>query len=138
MYRQNYRQNKDELVTKLTEIYNEAIFDNALVVPISWNKKLTLTAGRCRLTKKNGERLARIELSEKVLTSADRLRCTLIHELCHAATWIFDGEDGHGRTWKSWAAKANKIFRELPKINVCHQYSIEYKYTYQCQVCNAE
>lgn len=49
-----------------------------------------------------GTRTSVIELSEKVLTSADRLRCTLIHELCHAATWIFNGEGGHGRTWKQW------------------------------------
>lgn len=52
----------------------------------------------CRL----GVRTSVIELSEKVLTSADRLRCTLIHELCHAATWIFNGEGGHGSTWKQW------------------------------------
>lgn len=44
-----------------------------------------------------------VELSEKVLTSADRLRCTLIHELCHAAVWLFNGEKGgHGATWKAW------------------------------------
>lgn len=67
-----------------------------------------------------------IELSEKVLTSADRLRCTLIHEMCHAATWIFNGEKGHGMRWKSWAKKANYIFPELPTISVCHNYDIEY------------
>lgn len=111
---------------------------------MSWNKKLLNTAGRCCLSKVKtttdggGGRSARIELSEKVLTSADRLRCTLIHEMCHAATWIFDGEDGHGRTWKAWASKANKVFPELPKINVCHQYAIEYKYTYKCTGCSVE
>lgn len=51
---------------------------------------------------RGGKRVARVELSEKVLTSADRLRCTLIHELCHAATWIYNGEHGHGATWKKW------------------------------------
>lgn len=86
----------------------------------------------------NKERTAWIELSEKVLTSADRLRCTLIHEMCHAATWLCEGETGHGRTWKAWAAKAKKVFPELPEINVCHQYEIEYKYTYQCTQCKVE
>lgn len=79
-----------------------------------------------------------IELSSKVLTSADRLRCTLIHELCHAAAWIFNGETGHGATWKFWVARANNQFRELPPIKVCHQYDIEYKYTYKCQSCGAK
>lgn len=33
------------------------------------------------------ERLSRIELSTKVLDSADRLRDTLIHEMCHASRY---------------------------------------------------
>lgn len=85
-----------------------------------------------------GIRSSVIELSDKVLTSADRLRCTLIHELCHAATWIFNGEGGHGSTWKEWARKANATLPEIPKIGVCHQYDIEYKYTYKCTLCAAK
>ena len=34
------------------------------------------------------ERISKIELSSKVIDSADRLRDTLIHEMCHAAAWI--------------------------------------------------
>lgn len=83
-------------------------------------------------------RTARLELSEKVLTSADRLRCTLIHEMCHAATWVFDGDKGHGATWKSWANKVNRIFPELPTVERCHNYDIEYKYTYQCDICESK
>lgn len=58
--------------------------------------------------------------------------------MCHAATWIFEEEHGHGATWKAWAHKANTIFPELPEINICHQYEIEYKYTYRCTKCNAK
>lgn len=79
-----------------------------------------------------------MELSNKVLTSAERLRCTLIHELCHAAAWIFNGGTGHGASWKWWSAKANRILPELPPIKVCHQYDIEYKYTYKCVLCGAK
>ena len=33
----------------------------------------------------------------------DRIRDTLIHELCHAATWLIDGvKAGHGPHWKRW------------------------------------
>lgn len=77
----------------------------------------------------------RVELSEKVLTSADRLRCTLIHELCHAAAWILHGERGHGTCWKAYARKANQTFAELPIISRCHNYDIQYKYTYKCDMC---
>ena len=33
-------------------------------------------------------RASKIELSTKVLDSSDRLRDTLIHEMCHAAAWV--------------------------------------------------
>lgn len=77
-------------------------------------------------------------MSDKVLTSADRLRCTLIHEMCHAATWIFDNDKGHGTNWRKWAKKANYTFPELPTITVCHNYDIEYKFTYQCDMCKSK
>ena len=71
--------------------------------------RLTKTAGLCysrRERKYNVEtRTARIELSTKVtsnllwlfapvfqvIDSADRLRDTLIHEMCHAASWVVSG-----------------------------------------------
>lgn len=31
-----------------------------------------------------------MELSSKVLDSRDRLRRTLVHELCHVAAWLLD------------------------------------------------
>ena len=53
-----------------------------------------------------------------LLDSADRLRDTLIHEMCHAAAWIKSGvRDGHGAVWKAWAEKAQKALPELPIIS---------------------
>jgi len=31
---------------------------------------------------------------------------TLVHEMAHAADWLFDGHAGHGPTWKRWARRA--------------------------------
>lgn len=137
-YRDSFKSSKEELCSKLFEIYNKKVFNEELKVPITWNKKLLTTAGRCNTRKKAGVRVAEIEMSEKVCTSTDRLRCTLIHELCHASTWIFSEESGHGATWKNWAEKANRAFPELPLITVCHDYVIEYKYTYKCTLCGAK
>ncbi|XP_070502266.1 germ cell nuclear acidic protein-like [Chironomus tepperi] len=137
-YRENYKTKKHELADKLFKLYNEKVFNSQLTdVPIKWNKKLQTTGGRCNNSRRAGIRNSLVELSDKVLTSADRLRCTLIHEMCHAAAWILNGENGHGATWKKWTAKANSIFPELPKITVCHSYVIEYKYTYLCMNCKA-
>ncbi|XP_037889156.1 uncharacterized protein LOC119637292 isoform X1 [Glossina fuscipes] len=137
-YLENYHTQKQELSKVLYDLFNEKVFNNKLEVQVIWNKRLCSTAGRCLNKKKAGIRLSLIELSDKVLTSADRLRCTLIHEMCHAAAWIFDAAKGHGATWKQWACRANFIFPELPKIGVCHQYDIEYKYTYKCCLCGAK
>ena len=34
----------------------------------------------------------------------ERLKNTLIHEMCHAAVWIVDGikDGGHRRHWRAW------------------------------------
>lgn len=138
-FRNNYKSKKHDLADKLFKLYNEKVFDLKLTnVPVKWNKKLLNTAGRCHNSRTNGVMQSSLELSDKVLTSADRLRCTLIHEMCHAATWVCNGENGHGAVWKRWAAKANSTFPELPKITVCHNYVIEYKYTYLCINCKAQ
>lgn len=130
-----------------------------------WNARLRSTAGACfnkRSVKINEnldcERISRIELSSKVIfnictsivcnkliiifwllqiiDTAERLRDTLIHELCHAACWIFNGiSEGHGPSWKSWANKAMSKFPELPIIKRCHSYDIQTKFTYKCIKC---
>lgn len=88
-YRKTYKSKKSELTERLFKMYNEKVFNNQIIdVPIKWNKKLLNTAGRCNNSRRNGVRQSQLELSDKVLTSANRLRCTLIHEMCHAATWV--------------------------------------------------
>ena len=78
------------------------------------------------------ERYSIIELSSKVLDSPDRLRDTMVHEMCHAAAWIISGyPDGHGPLFKDWARRAMAAFPELPIIARCHSYKIRTKYTYR-------
>ena len=82
------------------------------------------------------DRSCEIHLAVKVLTCADRLRDTLIHEMCHAASWIISGyRDGHGSIFKSWACRATKTFTDLPFISRCHNYVIDTKFAYICQDC---
>ncbi|KAG4076536.1 hypothetical protein HA402_011352 [Bradysia odoriphaga] len=135
--RKNFKRHRTELVTRLMSIYNKYVFDNRLKdVSVSWNKKLTTTAGICRIRKIAGVRKGPVELSEKVVTSADRARDTLIHELCHAAAWVIDRDAAnHGKIFKYWASRANQRFPELPAIKRCHNYDIEGKFTYKCTIC---
>ncbi|XP_018571170.1 MATH and LRR domain-containing protein PFE0570w-like [Anoplophora glabripennis] len=143
IYRNNFKLYKEQLLTKLFTLYNEKIFENAIPqdTVLEWNDRMRGTAGFCyckKITRRTGtvERAVRIVLSTKVIDAAYRLRDTLIHEMCHAATWLVNCvSDGHGRYWKSWACKAMKTFPELPPIKTCHDYVINTKYTYKCTGC---
>ncbi|XP_067903591.1 germ cell nuclear acidic protein isoform X2 [Heterodontus francisci] len=140
-YVRNFKRNREELTQELYDLYNKSVFQQKLPekLEITWNKKMRKTAGYCVTGQKRDgalRRYARIELSEKVCDSAERLRDTLIHELCHAATWLINNvRDGHGPFWKLYAQKSILIHPELPMVTRCHTYEINYKYTYQCSRC---
>ncbi|KAK7070972.1 hypothetical protein SK128_014892 [Halocaridina rubra] len=141
LYVKNFKKSKELLCEKLYTYYNEHVFSDKLPMhmDIKWNPRMTKTAGFCYYridrTKPSG-RGARIELSSKVIDAPERIRDTLIHEMCHAAAWIISGyKDGHGPLWKSWAAKAGHVFPELPAITTCHSYQISCKFTYRCTEC---
>ncbi|KAG8039672.1 hypothetical protein G9C98_000401 [Cotesia typhae] len=142
-YRLNYKLTKDELCQRLFKIFNEKVFDCQLPkdMSIEWNARMRRTAGFCynkmiRSAIGKLERSSRIVLSTKILDEPNRLRDTLIHEMCHAATWLINEiSDGHGLYWRSWASKALKVFPELPPITRCHDYKITTKYTYRCIDC---
>jgi SprT-like family len=93
-YMKNFRKNRDELTTRLFQMFNKDIFNNYFHpnFSITWNSRLTRTAGYCRhFTKReSGTTIfeSRIELSVKVVDTPCRLRDTLIHELCHAGKSI--------------------------------------------------
>lgn len=140
-YGRYFKQNKEELTSRLYRLYNTSVFDDKLPADMSvtWNKKLRKTAGYCisgQHRAPTGSRYARIELSDKVCDSADRLRDTLVHEMCHAATWMNHGiRDGHGSIWQIYARKATLAHPELPMVTRCHSYDITYKFQYQCVRC---
>nr|SVE74109.1 EOG090X0464 [Daphnia barbata] len=141
-YIKNFRKTRDELTIRLFKMFNEKIFNNHFLpdFSITWNARLTRTAGYCRHFTKREKGVtifeSRIELSVKVVDTPCRLRDTLIHELCHAATWMIDNcRGGHGPVWRAWANRALETFPELPPITRCHNYEISYKFYYNCVSC---
>ncbi|XP_021352160.1 acidic repeat-containing protein-like [Mizuhopecten yessoensis] len=136
-----FKKTKQELTKRLFKIYNETVFENKLPddLEVIWNCRLLRTAGYCvykKVATSGGVRSVRIELSTKVCDSAERVRDTLIHEMCHAAVWLVNGTtDGHGPYWRYWAKKSNQTHPEIPVIGRCHSYSINTKFTYQCSQC---
>ncbi|XP_066461146.1 germ cell nuclear acidic protein-like [Eleutherodactylus coqui] len=105
---------------------------------IIWNKRLTATSGYCHVKSQDDEHYCVINLSDKVCDSAERLRDTLVHEMCHAACWIIDRKkesDPHGPLWMARAATVSNIHPELPEVRAYHDYNINYPFTYQCSLC---
>ncbi|XP_012863775.2 acidic repeat-containing protein [Echinops telfairi] len=136
-----FKKNKDELVQKIYNLFNSSVFDKKLPkkIDIAWNKKMLKTAGICttgEIKHPKKQRYAKIEIAQKVCDSADRLRDTLVHEICHVASWLLDGtRDSHGDAWKYYAHKSTMIHPELPKITCYHSYTINYRIHYECIQC---
>ena len=80
------------------------------------------------------QRTAVIDLSEKVCDDDKRLQTTLLHEMCHAAAWLLDGErkPPHGPAFWRFANLANRRRPELGEVTTCHNYSIHKPYKFRC------
>ncbi|XP_036913955.1 acidic repeat-containing protein [Sturnira hondurensis] len=136
----NFKKNKDELVRRLYVLFNETVFNKKLPekLDICWNKKMLRTAGLCSFSHLSNpaKRYTKIDISLKVCDSADRIRDTLAHELCHAASWLLNGiRTSHGCTWRYYARMCNLVHPELPLVTRFHNYKINYKIYYECTGC---
>ncbi|KAI5702868.1 hypothetical protein M8J75_005109 [Diaphorina citri] len=147
VYKAKYKSKKEELARRLFHLYNREVFDDKLPpdMPLEWNARMRTTSGFCYNKRERigpfqpDRRSSRIALSKKILDKPDRLRDTLIHEMCHAASWLIDGvRDGHGPNWQKWTIYAMQRFPELPRIKRCHDYKIDFKYIYRCSQCDYE
>ncbi|KAN0113517.1 SprT-like family domain containing protein [Russula decolorans] len=111
---------------------NRGVFAGGLPVETTliWSNRLLTTAGRARWHRsKEGVHTTSIELATKILDSKERIRNTLSHEMCHLACWIInqDPKEGHGKVWKSWAAKVMRKRSDID-ISTRHNYEISYPY----------
>ncbi|PVG02148.1 hypothetical protein CPB86DRAFT_780569 [Serendipita vermifera] len=103
-------------------------------IELVWSNRMATTAGRTEYKKaSNGQIMIKIELGVKVVTSEERLRNTLAHEACHAASWAIDGDftQPHGKTFKGWARKVMRTFPEV-EVTTKHDYEIEFKFIWKC------
>lgn len=130
-----FKQERVAMTQKMFHEFNLKAFRSALPadLPIKWNKRLLTTAGITKLKLSSDQRTAIIELSEKVVDDVERLKNTLLHELCHAAAWIVDGErrPPHGRYFWKWAKIVSNGIEDA-SITTCHSYLIHKPFKFQC------
>ena len=84
-YKQTFKKLKREKTKELFILYNNTIFNDTLPsdLKIIWSKRMLVNAGFTHLiTNEEGERSSKVELCEKVVDNVDRLRETLVHQLC--------------------------------------------------------
>ncbi|KAJ7171839.1 SprT-like family-domain-containing protein [Mycena crocata] len=127
---------------KIYSYFNNKVFKDQLPpldeIEIIWSNRMTKTAGRAEYHRdRHGNEKATIYLSAKVVDSAERVRNTLCHEMCHLATWIIDKQlrEGHGDFFRKWAKKIEK--KDLCIIiSIEHTYVISYPYEWECTKCD--
>jgi hypothetical protein len=93
---------------RLYRYLNRTRFDNRLPpdVPLRLSNRMTTRFGQVIPGFTNGSRYV-VELALNVdlmLEGNGKERIdTLVHEMAHVADWLFNGELGHGATWRRWA-----------------------------------
>ncbi|CDW56092.1 Acidic repeat-containing protein [Trichuris trichiura] len=94
---------------------------------VTWNPRLIKSAGFCKFKRSSKkEHYCIIDLSPKICTTAGRIRDTLLHEMCHAATWLIDKiAEGHGPHWRKWSS-----------LKTRHSYKATTKFAYECTKCS--
>ncbi|XP_077115190.1 uncharacterized protein LOC143769964 isoform X1 [Ranitomeya variabilis] len=128
IYVTNFQETKNELAERLYKLYNKTIFWNQLPTDteIVWNNMVTQMAGMTYKIKGIKRDFCVIDLYDRVLNSAERLRTTLAHEMCHVACWLLDNKktDNHGLLWQAYAKRVNFIHPELPEVTEYHNYTL--------------
>ncbi|GFS46610.1 acidic repeat-containing protein [Trichonephila inaurata madagascariensis] len=135
----DFKRNRVLCTNKLYHFFNKKIFNSRLPedMPVEWSDNLRTTAGYTHCRRNDEEYSCRIELSTKVVTSFDRLRDTLLHEMCHAAVWLVNKQRcQHGPLWQTWASRCNLILPQIQVPTRCHDYQISYRFIYKCRKCN--
>jgi predicted SprT family Zn-dependent metalloprotease len=84
-----------------------------------------------------------VELAEKVVDTEQKLRETLLHELCHAAAWVVDGCTRaccppHGAHFRRWCEKGRSVYPHYGDFAGCHSYAIHKKFRYRCTSVGCE
>lgn len=145
-FRDDFHHRKQHLAVLLLELYRERLSFEMDGIEVIWSTNLYLTDAHCvyrRKSQQHGCRTCTIQLSVKNITNTDRLRCTLIRELCKAIDWMRDAKISDHHEPNDWLAYWDAIIAEkLPELYpiekqfVCRApRELWYKYAFECTLC---
>ncbi|GAX77225.1 hypothetical protein CEUSTIGMA_g4671.t1 [Chlamydomonas eustigma] len=134
---------REEMTNELYREWNMLVFGDGLPseLKLVWNPRLLSTAGQVlddgsmnhRKCSPEERIPTRLELSTKVIDSAERLRTTLAHEMCHVGAWALDREfhQHHGAAFWRWAGKFMKAVPDI-QITRLHNFSTFAPFRWTC------
>ena len=118
-----FMRERSDHASKILAMFERDVCKRALRLKLEFNDKFSSRAGSFSVE--------RIRLSSKILVTWDRLKETLLHELCHAATvMVSHVNDHHGPVFQHWA----NICKSKLGVNITtrHSYEIEFKHVFKC------
>ncbi|KAH8421128.1 hypothetical protein KR222_006738 [Zaprionus bogoriensis] len=121
---------KASLARTLFNMLNHTIFHCGLRPNITWTQSLSSSIEHC--FEAGGQRMSRIILSNQIKHPGGLIK-PLLHEMCHAAAFVYHGEAGHADNCRKWAYRAKSLLPELPQIDDC---DVSYRYT--CLLCRGQ
>jgi predicted metal-dependent hydrolase len=114
----SFLRDREHLATTLLAAIDQTVMSGKLAaatistggLKLIWSTKLRTAAGRAHWTHVKRplggqeQHDLKIELSTRLITSEEKMRDTLAHELCHCATWVIDNNPNanHGKQFKEW------------------------------------
>ncbi|XP_034483055.1 acidic repeat-containing protein [Drosophila innubila] len=129
-YRQrDFEVSKTKLAKTLFNALNHTVFYCGLRSSIVWKNSMNTLSSIVHGFDSSGQRVSRIILWQQMKYPGVLVKA-LLHEMCHAAAFVYHGETGHGDNCRKWAYRAKSLLPELPQIDDCNS---NYKYT--CLLC---
>ena len=143
LYHKHFATQREGLLKNLFDYCNAKVFGNLLPkdLKISFHPQLWEHSGLTfAWIDKHGKPVAEIFLSVRHNENPERVRNTLVHELCHVATYLIDGvcekeNNGHGVLFHKWGKHVNSVF---PQIQTVKQFDTSVTYTnflMKCREC---
>jgi predicted SprT family Zn-dependent metalloprotease len=118
-----FEENRMRYLEYYGNLFHKIVFNNRLKgkVRVEFTSRFVITGGTT--VGMGAGKVVKITISSLIIDSKEKLRDTLIHELCHAAVTVIDhvpNARGHGEEWLKWTRIAQEAFPTLPEITPFH------------------
>ncbi|XP_060664155.1 germ cell nuclear acidic protein [Drosophila nasuta] len=128
--KRDFESSKTMLAKTLFNVLNHSIFHCGLRRIITWKSCMNTPSTIVHSIEAGRQRTSRIVLWQQ-MKQPGMLVKALLHEMCHAAAFVYHGETGHGDHCRKWAYRAKSLLPELPQIDDCNA-----KFKYTCLLCH--